>query len=190
MKFLLVPLVALLALFRPSYADTIHRVEQSVLRLTNTAGTCTGFVVARNRVLTAQHCVGEDFRANGYPVAAVRVDELLDLAVLDVAATQPPLRFREDRVEPFEELTAIGYAFGLPMPMALSVRALIVGIAPVPSMTPGLLVQEESIGGMSGGPMVDHEGQVVAMVQRGNSGTGYGVMVDAMREFLGRDFTK
>lgn len=186
MKFLLVPLLALLALFRPSYESTITRVEHSIVRVTNSAGSCTGFVVARNRVLTAQHCVGESMKAGEYPVNAVVADEVLDLALLRVIATQEPLQLRDTVVQPFEELTAIGYAFDFPRVMALSVRAVIVGIAPSPAMVPGLLVQGESIGGMSGGPIVDRDGRVVGMVQRGNAGTGYGVMVDAMREFLSR----
>jgi S1-C subfamily serine protease len=47
------------------------------------------------------------------------------------------------------------------------------------------------VGGQSGGPVVDINGNVVSIVQRGDDGTtGMGVGVEIIRERMGRFFAK
>ena len=91
---------------------------------------------------------------------------------------------RDDPVVKFEDLTAIGYAFGWDQALVLDVKVLLVSKAPVDNDTPGIIVRPGYIGGMSGGPVVDMNGQMVGIVQQANSGVGYGVPILIIRAFL------
>jgi S1-C subfamily serine protease len=49
---------------------------------------------------------------------------------------------------------------------------------------PGIVVQGGYIPGMSGGPVIDKDGQVVGIIQQSDQNIGYGVGVDRISEFL------
>ena len=62
---------------------------------------------------------------------------------------------------------------------------LVVEQTPDPEqMPPGLFVAGQYIPGMSGGPVVDHDGKIVGIVQQSNSGIGFGVGVSTIQGFL------
>lgn len=187
------PFKAIAHLFRPP-ATVTDRVSASVLRITGEAEdmfggavryTCTGFAIAPKQVMTAAHCVGTHMQADGSNVLPIWADKYFDLAVLaDEKLTKPALELREAPVDRFEALTAIGYGYGWTRLTVLQERVILVNYAVVGDAAKGLVVQGGYIGGMSGGPVVDADGKVVSVVQRGNAQIGYGVGTLLMRAFL------
>lgn len=182
----------------PSPATVFARTSASIVRITGektekdffgeetTAPyTCTGEVIAQNKVLTAEHCVGEKLRADGRLAQVLRKDEYYDLALLAVkTGKKPALTLREADVELFEPLMGIGYAFGWSTLTPLQVSGAVINKWPEPKLAPGIFVQTDYIGGMSGGPVVDHRGRMVSIVQQRNQGLGYGVGTLIIRAFL------
>jgi S1-C subfamily serine protease len=190
MHWLLVPFLALWALINPPgtpYSRMVDRVSASVVRVTDADDTyvCSGFVIAPQRVLTANHCLdGETILADGITAKILHHDTYYDLGVLEVKINKPALLFRDYEVERFEKFTAIGYAFGWTRLSAKEERVENVNLSPKNELPPGLIVQNGYIGGMSGGPLVDDNGYLVGIMQQTNDGVGYGVGVLLIRAFL------
>lgn len=175
----------------------VDRVSMSIVRITGerevegwfgaqqVTYTCSGEVIAINRVLTAAHCVGEKLLSDGTVATPLSVNEDMDLALLQTKTSKPALVRRETQVLRYEPLTAIGYAWGLTSLSALSVTPFLIDITPEKGLSPGILVQPAYIGGMSGGPVVDESGQMIGIVQASTpEGVGYGVGVKLIEAFL------
>ena len=175
----------------PTYTQAIEKVEASTVFIESVqpegVGTCTGFVVQVHLVLTANHCVADVMSVDGVVAKAVRVDAVNDLALLYSTTTKAPLAFRVAPVARFEMLTAIGHGYGWKALIVLSVRVIMVnGDLESDDNAPlGIIVQPGYIGGMSGGPVVDVNGLVVGIVQRGSAQIGYGVSASVILAFLG-----
>ncbi len=153
---------------------------------------CTGFVIAENRVLTAAHCVGDSMRTDGHLVREViKADKVNDLAVLDTPtldltnSQKPALPLRDQPLERFENVIGLGYAFGFEKPLATFNQVMILAYTPdADEMGPGVWVSGGYHPGMSGGPLVDAAGYVVGVVQRTGDGIGYSVTTLTIRAFL------
>jgi S1-C subfamily serine protease len=170
-----------------SYGPMVDKAQQSVVYIQNTEGRCSGFMIAPHRVMTAKHCVGEALTVDNKPATVLRMSEELDLALLEAEVKRPLLTFRDAPIHRWEHLTAIGHAFGWPRDADITALQVIVIFTsqPIePDSANGMIVQGQFIGGMSGGPIVDQDGKVVSIVQRGGEGLGYGVVTLQMRAFL------
>lgn len=184
-------LLAFLFLFHShltTFTKMVDKVSSSVIRITGVEEeghfTCTGFVIAANRVLTAGHCAGAEMNADGQAATILKVDEMNDLMLLQVSTAKHALQLRTSPLVRFEEVTSIGYGFGWTQLTVLHNDVMLVTHIPAMGIAPGIITQTEYIGGMSGGPVVDSHGRVIGMVQRGGRGTGYGVGTLIMRAFL------
>jgi len=181
----------------------VEKVEKSMVRITGEMTretmfgtqqgtyTCTGEVIAPDKVLTAAHCVHDNMKSDMDKVLVLGVDKTLDLALLLTDTHQKPsMKFRQAPVVRFEVLTAIGYAYGHTELSVLLERVFFVHSYPWGPdedgiQTPaGIIVQGGYIGGMSGGPVVDAKGLQVSIVQRGREFVGYGVDVATIQSFL------
>ena len=177
-------LALLLSLSLSSYTAMVDHVSASVTLVTNAEGSCSGFVVAPHRVMTADHCVGESMKSDGVEATVVKEDEGHDLALLDVPTDRPILGFQDTPVVQFQQLTAIGHGFGWLQLTVLRVTVMLVAVSPTADYFDGILVQGGYIHGMSGGPVVDDSGLIVGIVQQVNEGAGFGMNSPTMKAFL------
>lgn len=147
---------------------------------------CSGFVVGKNLVLTAKHCIGTDMRADGTPVSKIvkQSDSATDLALLSVPTYKKSLTFENNSPGVYDQLLAMGYGFGFDRQIVVMCRVIAVDYSPGEDMAPGIFVMGNYIGGMSGGPVVNQHGDVVGIAQRANEGVGYGVGTLLIRAFL------
>ena len=182
-------------------------------RGTSGSGYCSGVVIARNAVLTAAHCVraAADMRvhfkdAGGAPVlldvasvtrhpgyasdAVAKRARSVDLAIVFTQAVLPdefvPARFASAS-------TAIGSAFTIAgFGVASEQDATTGGVlrhvdvalrAPVSSLLLWLSGEGGACTGDSGGPVLDPQGNVVAVIAyaEGSAGRGCGALTQAVR---------
>lgn len=197
--YLITPFLLFASLFQSpqtAYTKMVDRVQSSVVRITGEQAldtwvgpqqvpyVCSGVVIAVNRILTAAHCRGEHILADGTPATVLAFNEFYDLALLVAVTDKPSITLRDVPVQRFEDLTAVGYAWGWNRLTVLRGPAFLVNMAPASTHAPGLLVQASYIGGMSGGAVVDVRGHMVGIVQQSNEGVGYGVSTQIIRVFL------
>jgi serine protease Do len=178
-----------------NYGHMLDRVQSSVVRISNVGEdfVCTGFVVQQGRVLTAGHCASphEDMLADGTPAKLLGVDLVDDLALLDTQTSKHALTIRTSPVARAEDLTAVGYGFNASLLSVIQLRLLLTNQSldyfteqHEASVAPGLVMEGPLVGGMSGGPIVDHDGKVVGIAQRSFRGFSYGVGTGIIKAFL------
>lgn len=148
-------------------------------------GVCTGFVIAQDRVLTDAHCLLDgNIYADGNLATVLKSDPYYDLMELEVRTNRSPLIFRDAKVVKYEPLVGIGYGFGWNMLSTVNLTPFLIDFWPNPAMPPGLFMQGELIHGMSGGPIIDSNGEVVAICQQENEGSSYGIGTQLIKAFL------
>lgn len=201
MRFLL-PFAAALSLAFPppdAWAPTAALLSKSVVYLESKAGSCTGFVVHANArgkekedvdyILTAAHCEGEELFADQTVTRVLWKDTKKDLMVLEVADLgRPALRLAKENPKVGDEVASFGYGWGLERPMFRTAHVSDDNTY-IPEGGiggPFIVIDAQFVSGQSGGPVVNHAGEVVMMVQRGGQGVGIGVGAEIMRGKMGR----
>lgn len=145
--------------------------------------TCSAFVVDEDRgwVLTAEHCI----LANGDRGFKIGVDgspsELIAkskwLAVVTIPPnSKPAVRLSHRRPPVGEQVVGVGWAWGK---MFLTLPRLSAGYNDTDLMLNGAFIP-----GMSGGPVVDGSGAVIALIQGGNEAVAYTSGIEEIEEFL------
>lgn len=144
---------------------------------------CSGFVVnrAKGYVMTASHCLNEGTTDGmtvtgatpGTPMWVVFNDEKLDVAVISAAIKKPALKPSRVGLQQGQMIGALGYGYGFKLPLFRGGYVSNVAVDVDPEIPgPWALFDTPFIGGMSGGPIFNHDGQVVGVVQMSNEVMG------------------
>lgn len=154
-----------------SVADIVERTLPSLLRITTTEGTGTGFIISGDGMaVTNEHVlglgdfVGVDVETRGsYLADVLEKDPILDLAYLDInykGTFQPVVLGDSDSTRVGEQVVAIGYPYFGGSNSAPSVSTGIISVK-----RNGLLQTDASLNpGNSGGPLLNAQGQVIGVV--------------------------
>jgi S1-C subfamily serine protease len=179
----------------PLIADAL---QDSTVYLETTGGSCTAFVIhdaviedkdKLDYLLTAAHCDGEKLFADGQPASMVWKDTKKDLMVLSVKDTgRPALTLAKRDAQIGQEVASYGYGYGFERPM-FRVSHIADDRARVNDQD-YLMIDAAFVGGMSGGAVVNHDGQVVMIVQLGTDRAGMGVGAETIEDKAGRFFVK
>lgn len=172
------------------------RAASAIVSVKTDDGSCSGSVidVARKYVLTAEHCAGTNIFADRVAATIVSKDSDEDLMILkvpelDPARTALTLAARNPEIQ--VQVLSCGFGYALKRPFWRSARITDTEIV-VPGLTSTFIGTDAPfIGGMSGGPVLDVAGNIVAIVQRGDGGAlGIGVGAETIRDRMGRFFAQ
>jgi S1-C subfamily serine protease len=170
-------------------------LSKSVVQLSDN---CSGFIINEHEdyVLTAKHCADDDITkpvvVDLHPGKIIASDVHKDLLVLHVPGIdKPALRLATEDARFGQVVASFGYGGGYERPM-LRKASIAQPKALVPDAGPGewVMVDGAFVGGQSGGVVVNEAGEVVLMVQMGNSVMGIGRSADTIRDRVGKWFEK
>lgn len=151
---------------------------------------CTGFVIHAERkyVATDEHCYGEGMQVDGKPAYAVAWWDAPDMMILAAPQLEKPaLKPSDLTLTPGMPIAAYGYGFGLHTPLFRGghISAVKLELPEIPGAF-WIAFDGPYIGGMSGGPIYDINGNVVGIVQRSNSYMGIGQDIDVILQVTGQ----
>lgn len=169
----------------------IDRVSASVIRIVgdNPDGTkylCSGVVVAKFSILTAAHCtVGTNLETDGHAALLLARNKYYDLALLyDPLTLKRALPISQYPPERFETIYSLGYGWGSRRLFVLRGTVFLINNRPDDDAPPVMYIQDDAVHGMSGGPVVARNGQLVSLVQQGGENIALGVGPMIIRIFL------
>jgi len=203
MKRILASLLVFSLLFVPLPSQALEpkvldRVVKSTVRLEIKDGRtiCTGFVVVPERVMTAAHCIDDEYplTVDTLPSVVIKIDRQADLALLEVKGLKrPSLRFQQKAPAIGDKVAAIGFPYGgsalIVLPRYVAGQDFLLTEC---SFYTGechdyfwsMVVSGTYSPGMSGGPNVNDKGEVVSITQAGIGTLGLGQNAAVMKDFL------
>ena len=158
----------------PTLAQTIERIERSLVYIKTPSGSGSGFIVEEDGLVVTNAHVVEDFEtvsvvtADGaeYAGNVLGVDEIADLALVKVRAGT---RFAamglgdSDGVQVGDDVIALGFPLRYELGSSLTVTRGIVSSKRVSYGVEELQTDAAINPGNSGGPLVDREGRVIGV---------------------------
>lgn len=179
-----------------SVKKLIEKVSPSIVRVTSERefngekGTyvCAGTVVhgLQHHVLTAEHCVSDNGKLVPVDVDGVRATLLkvsADLVLLSVPdLDKPSIAFRKEHATMGEVTYAFGFGYGRPTVLMRPIIWLVTYHNN--NDQEELVVDGPFINGMSGGPVVDADGNMLGVVQKSNPALGFASGPDIIKAFL------
>lgn len=173
------------------------RVKQSVVVLERDGKSpkCSGIVIAKQTVLSANHCWEDGkFTVDGELQEARWYDEGLDIMVLRVPALKKrPIQFRPFGVWDGMEVMAVGHAYGNWENFVRAGHVSSASTFPPDVFAEFLLFNGRNpllkhmaldfsvIGGMSGGAIVDTDGRLISLVQMGDAFSSLSLPIDTLK---------
>jgi S1-C subfamily serine protease len=162
---------------------------------------CTGFVINakvrkddhdKDYVATASHCEAKDMYADQTAAKVIARNTDKDLLVLEVDdLDRPALKLAKDNPTVGQEVVSFGYGYGLEKPMLRKAMISAESYIPYEGIGGPLFFCDATfVPGQSGGPVVNTEGEVVMMVQRGTTSVGIGVGAEILKSRMGRHWEK
>ncbi len=196
-KFLIAFLIALFlapaSIFATDWSVQAKKVKESILYLESKSGSCSSSVIDTERkyVLTAAHCDGAEIFVDQSPAKVVAKDVKSDLMVLEVKGIdQPALRLATKNPVTGQEVATYGFGYGLEDPL-FRTHHVSADNAQIPELPyQYVIVDSAFLPGQSGGPIVDMNMNIVAIVQRGNESIGLGVGAETIKSKMGKYFAK
>jgi len=175
------------------WSDIVQQVLKSVVYIESGDSSCTGFVInaVHNYVLSAAHCDGKEMWVDRVSAKAISKDTMKDLVIYEVPDLDPTrnaLHLADKDPEIGQEVMSIGYGMALERPFFRKAMVSDTAVS-IPSAGlggPFIGLDAAFVGGQSGGPVVNHKGEVVMIVQAASGTTGIGVGVNVIRERTGR----
>lgn len=188
---LMVPLQA------ADWSDVVKQVEKSIVYLEGSSGSCTAWVinVEKHYLLTAAHCDQESIWVDRVKATVIAKDTKKDLMVLEAKEldpARPALKLAAKNPGRGQEVMSAGYGYALERPFfrKASVQDDQLMIPEAGIGGPYISTDASFVPGQSGGPVVNIDGEAVAIVQRGDGGTtGLGVGAELIRTLMGRFFS-
>ena len=158
----------------PTLAQTIERIERSLVYIKTPSGSGSGFIVEENGLVVTNAHVVEDFEtvsvvtADGaeYAGDVLGVDEIADLALVNVRAGK---RFDaiglgdSDGVQVGDDVIALGFPLLYELGSSLTVTRGIISSKRVYEGVEELQTDAAINPGNSGGPLVDRAGRVIGV---------------------------
>ena len=184
--------------FASDWSIVASATRASVVDIASGGGKCSGFVSddTRDYVVTAAHCdstgPNDVLYVDSMP-AKVRVKDVKnDLMSLYVEGIdRPALRLAKDDPKIGHEVASYGWGWALNTPLFR-----VANISAQDMTVPGfetaryLAIDAAFVGGQSGGPVVNMQGEVVMIVQLGNDVAGWGVGAEMIKDKLGKYFAE
>lgn len=169
-------------------------LEQSVMQISDS---CSAFAIDEERdyALTAEHCGSDDPNKQTIvdliPSRVVAEDVQRDFLVLHVPGMdKKALPLAKDDPQIGAEVASWGYGYGLILPM---LRVAHVGNRGVPILGldgEWIVFDGAWVPGMSGSPIINQAGEVIALVQMTTDRVGIGRGAKMIKDRVGRYFPK
>ncbi len=178
----------------PDWTLVADRLEESVLQISND---CSAFSIDDDRdyVLTAKHCTPEDPTkptiVDLIPSKVVADDIQYDFTVLHVPGLDhKALTLAENEPKAGTEVGSLGFGLGLKKWMFRHAWVSNRDVTITDLDGEWIIVDGAFVGGQSGSPAVNANGEIVMMVQMTTTNTGIGRGADIIRKRVGKYFTR